>query len=682
MENKKKNYLPLIIILSIVAVLVAGVMVVASISIKNAIYESWDESYQVVEDDDEEDETKKPPVPSTQAPTQKPTQTATEVPTQAPEEDLDEMTVIVYMIGSNLERESGLITRDIQEMINADINDNINIVVQAGGCSDWKNSAFTDGSTHRMEIVDAGYTNLTNLGKKDMTNDKTLSDFIKYSVNKFPAKKYTLLLWNHGGGIPMGYGSDDMFPGSTMTDVELKKALDTANVHFDTIVFNACLMATLEVSMAVKDHADYMIAAESTIINGMTYEKWLESIATNPNMSSKYHANILMTNYMNMIRQNDLVSSISMIDLSKVNAVYNAYAEYSATVYSDIMNHGYENYYKKRGACGVYEGSDSVDLITLAKTYQTTKSSKLISAVKAAVVYSDSDYLYGNGLAVYSPYKYVTAYNQGRASLKSLGYSENILKCYDAYCSISLKYMGDSEVSQYAGSWYDVAAVEHQIGANVSKEPKEYELALTDKNGQKVLKLTDEDWAIVDEVMVNVILQKSSNSFLMLGRDYYDNVDEDGAIIAGLPEAWVHISGVPACYICVDEYVNDETGEWSQLGTIMATRNGKDILMLIYYSEEYPSGTIVGYMEYDFETQQGEKYVYKFNADDVIALIHPTITTDGNIQYTNVLNKTIKYSNIELTYEEISFEGYVTGISIELTDIYGNEYDTPSVVFR
>ncbi|MBQ8731119.1 MAG: hypothetical protein IJY81_08080, partial [Lachnospiraceae bacterium] len=180
MENKKKNYLPLIIILSIVAVLVAGVMVVASISIRNAIYESWDESYQVVEDDDEEDETKKPPVPSTQAPTQKQTQTATEGPTQAPEEDLDEMTVIVYMIGSNLERESGLITRDIQEMINADINDNINIVVQAGGCSDWKNSAFTDGSTHRMEIVDAGYTNLINLGKKDMTNDKTLSDFIKY----------------------------------------------------------------------------------------------------------------------------------------------------------------------------------------------------------------------------------------------------------------------------------------------------------------------------------------------------------------------------------------------------------------------------------------------------------------------------------------------------------------------
>ncbi len=687
MQKKKMNP-ALIVLLAIIAIAVAVGLGAIGAKFQNAVLTGFIEGAEINQNaefsDDKKDNENKTE-DSTEEKTQKPTKDSGEEKTTASgnnnQQELSDMTVIVYMIGSNLEREHGYVTRDMQEMIDADLGDNLNIVIQAGGCSDWQNSTLKDGNTHRILIKDAGYKELANLGKVNMTKEETLSDFIKFAVSKYPAKKYTLIMWNHGGGIPMSYGSDDMYPGQNMTDVELKAALTKANVHFETVVFNACLMGTLEVAMSVKDHADYMVAAESTILGGFTYERWLEYIAQNPNSSAKTHCKVLMTDYMNMIQRNKLVSCVSMIDLSKINNVYKAYDNYAASVYTNIMQNGYVNYCKMRSSCGEYKGSDSVDLITLANTYKTSKSTALVNAVKAAVVYSDSDYLYGHGLAAYSPHKDISLYTNGRKSLVSLGYSENILNYYDAYCSIALKYSGDANVNRYGGTWYDVAAVNANISSGQKTEPGKYKLKTAVKNGYNVVALSDDDWKVVDSVEIAVLL-KSDNEYLMLGQDYHYDYDADNYIKITLPENWVHINGMPAAYVCVDKYENEETGKWSEYGTIFAKCNGKDVLMMVYYSDEYPKGIILGYANYDFETQTGESYIYRFKDTDVINLIHPIIATNGSITYKNIANVNIKASDLKLTYQSVNFEGYSTAAYIEVKDIYGNEYQTGMFEFN
>ncbi len=47
-------------------------------------------------------------------------------------------TVMVYIIGSDLESEGGCASDDIGEMLEADLGDNLNIVLQTGGAFDWK----------------------------------------------------------------------------------------------------------------------------------------------------------------------------------------------------------------------------------------------------------------------------------------------------------------------------------------------------------------------------------------------------------------------------------------------------------------------------------------------------------------------------------------------------------------
>jgi hypothetical protein len=59
----------------------------------------------------------------------------------------------------------------------------------------------------------------------------------------FPADKYGLILWNHGGGSIAGYGYN------SLTLLELNMALEktqAANTKLEFIGFDACLMANVE----------------------------------------------------------------------------------------------------------------------------------------------------------------------------------------------------------------------------------------------------------------------------------------------------------------------------------------------------------------------------------------------------------------------------------------------------
>ncbi|MDO5703411.1 MAG: hypothetical protein Q4G47_08670, partial [Lachnospiraceae bacterium] len=53
----------------------------------------------------------------------------------------DKVTVMIYMIGSDLESRSGMATADLNEMVYSGIsNPNVNVFVETGGCRRWRNS--------------------------------------------------------------------------------------------------------------------------------------------------------------------------------------------------------------------------------------------------------------------------------------------------------------------------------------------------------------------------------------------------------------------------------------------------------------------------------------------------------------------------------------------------------------
>ena len=84
------------------------------------------------------------------------------------------------------------------------------------------------------------------------------------------AKKYAVVIWNHGSGwskrrgnnIPEGISYDDE-SGNHITTAQLTPAVaknaGESGQKIDILAFDACLMQMLEVSYAVKNHVNYLL---------------------------------------------------------------------------------------------------------------------------------------------------------------------------------------------------------------------------------------------------------------------------------------------------------------------------------------------------------------------------------------------------------------------------------------
>ena len=67
----------------------------------------------------------------------------------------DVVTVMVYMCGTDLESKYGMATSDLKEMASANISDKLNIIVETGGCKQWKISGISN-SVNQIYKVESG----------------------------------------------------------------------------------------------------------------------------------------------------------------------------------------------------------------------------------------------------------------------------------------------------------------------------------------------------------------------------------------------------------------------------------------------------------------------------------------------------------------------------------------------
>ena len=152
-----------------------------------------------------------------------------------------------------------------------------------------------------------------------MSDPDTLKAFINYGVENYPSEKYDLILWDHGGGPTDGFGmdehlddSDDWNAPSTMSFASITEALsdnavtnndandDGEKDTFDFIDFDACLMNSVELAIAMADYTDYYIASAETEPgygqyygpcaekDGKQYKGWLDELG-DPENDSKYN---------------------------------------------------------------------------------------------------------------------------------------------------------------------------------------------------------------------------------------------------------------------------------------------------------------------------------------------------------------------------------------------------------
>ena len=134
------------------------------------------------------------------------------------------------------------------------------------------NQRWTVNSNNELQLVE----NVDNRSIGDYTN---LRDFVQWGVENYPADKFVLLFWNHGGGAVGGFGVDELHTeDSGLTLDEIQLALDEAYKQtestFEMIGFDACLMATVETATILAPYAKYFVATGklNLVMGGTTHQ--------------------------------------------------------------------------------------------------------------------------------------------------------------------------------------------------------------------------------------------------------------------------------------------------------------------------------------------------------------------------------------------------------------------------
>ena len=336
-------------------------------------------------------------------------------------------TIMIYMVGSNLESEYAAATYDIDEMIKSDIDSYTNVYIYAGGTTKWNNQVFSNTSNDVYKIENNNLTKVKEFGNKNTGESSSLSEFINYVTSTSKTSNYDLILWDHGAGPIIGFGSDEKYDNDSLDLVEISTALSKTSFSnknkLEFIGFDACLMGNVETAYSLKDYSNYMIASEEKEPGiGWNY-KALSSVST---LDTKNFGKQIIDNYESAIKTyNDTYPEVnwtytlSLIDLSKINGVVDD-INTSFSNLNGLLNSEYENVAKIRSNTVEFGKSDaesSFDMIDLSSFIKETNGkydfNNLSKKLDSSIIYNKTNIKNANGLAIYFPYtntKYSTMF--------------------------------------------------------------------------------------------------------------------------------------------------------------------------------------------------------------------------------------------------------------------------------
>ncbi len=259
---------------------------------------------------------------------------------------LPEWTVIVYSDADDDILEEPM-WYDVNEMELVGSNSQMNIVVQmdryAGGFTgdgDWT-EARRYYLTQNSDMTTIASPVIQSLGEVDMGGPQTLVDFVTWAMQSYPAKKYALVMSDHGGGWTGGF-SDMSTNSDELSLPEIVGAME--QVHQNTgqklelLGFDACLMGQIEVFGSLYPYANYMVGSEEVIPSyGWSYAAWLNQLAQNPTMDGRGLSQAIVSTYVindtlltelrassDDIAQEESTTTLSAVESARMPDVINA----------------------------------------------------------------------------------------------------------------------------------------------------------------------------------------------------------------------------------------------------------------------------------------------------------------------------------------------------------------------
>ena len=217
--------------------------------------------------------------------------------------------VYMYVCGSDLETEYGAATDNLEELMKVSLPENVTFFVQTGGAKKWQLKGVPNKAIGRYVYDSKGWRELMTLPDASMGARGTLTEFLSFAGEHFPADHRMVIFWDHGGGSLGGFCSDEKSD-ETLSLGDLRYALenslgkDPAQPPLEMVCFDTCLMATLETANTLQGYSKYLVASQELMPGcGTDYRTWAGALAANPALGGRELGQIICDSYMDRCRK-------------------------------------------------------------------------------------------------------------------------------------------------------------------------------------------------------------------------------------------------------------------------------------------------------------------------------------------------------------------------------------------
>lgn len=638
-----------------------------------------------------------------------------------PDHSNDKSVVVMeYIVGSDLEKKVGAASANIRMMQDATKKgDALTFVLETGGSRRWFTKGMDENSYGRYTVKDGEVEKIEDRDIETMEEPSELEDFIKWTAKNYPADRYMLVLWDHGGGVPYGYGVDDLkhrededyFHGLRISEIET--SIKNAGVKFDVIGFDACLMQDIEIANAMEPYADYYLASEETEGGfGWFYTDAFGRLAENPGLSSEEFGKVMVSTYDQFNtaihdgkKQTD--STLSFVDLTLLKPAYEKVTDLFVKADkairkdpSDFADFGlaamnsYTFYAKSQtdlidfidklddtdvddSICSQKERDDLMNLLRASVLYRNRNAAKGINGLSFALAYEDI-YSYGDTAKELDKMKLskqrnlfndvfsIIAVQKKREHDKLVNSDEKTINTFIE----SLSRSDFSDESWYVKGFEDYDPVNTLV-----------DIPLKDTGDGYLPELPEKTWNIIADCQTAAYQKDEEDRWRYLGAQHYGGEDADGHPLVDMDDSWVHMNGRLICYESQGYRETDEGLVFT--GDARAKLNGvEEILIHIEWDpikgDEAPEkGIITGYDYVKDKYAFMKKGVQKFESGDRIDFLFDYYDDEGNLADTGTYGRTIvvtKQDNLKVEEKQLD-DCDIEFLGI-LTDVYQRDIMT------
>jgi len=284
--------------------------------------------------------------------------------------DPADWTVLIYMDGdNNLEFD---MLYDFMRMTGVGSSRSVSVVVQMDRSPSYDTSYGDWDQCLRFYVESPmlAYESdaLMDLGEVNMGDGATLEDFLVWGAQTYVADHYLVVLKDHGGSW-VGCCQDMTSGGDILSLPEISHAframVNETGSSIDLVLFDDCLMGSLEVVTEMNGTVDYMVASETSgWTSNIDYDELLLNLKADTSISTEELA-ISIAENMNLVDNNTLTTQcVAAYDLTKADALIAGLNDYLDDLYTSwIEDPSYLQW--SRGyssSLDVAWGQDTVDL--------------------------------------------------------------------------------------------------------------------------------------------------------------------------------------------------------------------------------------------------------------------------------------------------------------------------------